>query len=244
MIKFSVIIDRSFGDNAVSIDAGTVWLIDSAINRAAADRRRQAHQGQVSAVLFGDPSKSDDEAAIEALQGISAASPAWDVIDYLGMQASPTLVPRLIMPHGILSGLYIAKLKSGFRLQKAPPPARSDRFEIWRRHSPPRGSVRITDRALGRITELRDHLHRQEPDEDWVAALNWGSRSSRGAKDETWRDLGPGFDLGFFPRGKVPPDIIERHEDVEVILRLGLDPGRFAGKEIDHVSGFGFVLIE
>jgi len=98
-------------------------------------------------------------------------------------------------------------------------PRTEESDENFRKNAPPRGSVRLSDSALALIKSFMRQLRREEPKGDYVASIGWAiEQKSKGPGDTDWISHGPGWGLGAYARIQVPPDVIDKVRDVEIVF--------------------------
>jgi hypothetical protein len=103
----------------------------------------------------------------------------------------------------------------------------------FRKSAPPLGSVRLSDSALTLIKSFMRQVRRVEPEGDQIASIGWArEQRSKRPGDADWIDRGSGWVLGSYPRTQVPPDVIDRVRDVEIIFGAE-DPSSLSGKIVD-----------
>jgi hypothetical protein len=68
---------------------------------------------------------------------------------------------------------------------------------------------------------------REMPESDQIASISW-TRDPKGQSDADWVDQG----LGAYLRTQVPPDVIDRVQDIEIIFSAE-DPSSPTGKIVD-----------
>jgi hypothetical protein len=121
-------------------------------------------------------------------------------------------------------------------------PRTQESDDAFRKQAPPLGSVRLSDQALARVKSFLRQARRAMPHSDQVAWIGWvrGQRS-RGPGDANWIDHGAGWVLGAYPRGEVPPDVIDKVRGIEIVFSAEDDPSRLTGKTIDAANGKFFV---
>lgn len=113
----------------------------------------------------------------------------------------------------------------------------------FRKSTMPKGSVKLTARAMATVKSFMRQARIAEPKEDYVASIGWviGQRS-RGPEDTRWTDLGPGLSLGAYSRSEVPPDVVDKVQGMEIIFTAD-SPSRLAGKTIDFQNN-NFIILE
>jgi hypothetical protein len=100
-----------------------------------------------------------------------------------------------------------------------------------------RGSVTLTAPALAKIRSFMRQARIAEPNEDWIASLEWViDQRSRGPEDRSLTSIGAGLVLGVFSRSQVPPDVIDKVDGIEVLFHAD-NPDRLTGKTIDFQKG-------
>jgi hypothetical protein len=103
----------------------------------------------------------------------------------------------------------------------------------YRKVAPPHGSVRLSNSARALIKSFMQQVRRAQPKADYVASIGWArEQKSKGPGDEDWIDQGSGWVLGSYLRTQVPPDVIDRIQDIEILFTPE-DPSSLAGKIID-----------
>jgi hypothetical protein len=103
----------------------------------------------------------------------------------------------------------------------------------YRKVAPPHGSVRLSDSARALIKSFMQQVHREQPKADYVASIGWArEQKSKGPGDTDWIERGSGWILGTYSRTQVPPDVIDRVRDIEVVFTPE-DSSLLAGKIID-----------
>jgi hypothetical protein len=120
-------------------------------------------------------------------------------------------------------------------------PRTAERDATFRKMSPPRGSVRLTDAAYRQIRSFMRQLRRDWLVADHVAAISWSKNIKRkGPDDSGWIDEGPGWIFGASPRSEVPPDAIDRVRGLDIVFSSE-DPSALKGKTFD-IEGKKLVL--
>lgn len=103
----------------------------------------------------------------------------------------------------------------------------------FRKGAPPLGSVRLSDSALALVISFMQQVRRVKLRDDHVASIGWAREMKRkGPGDADWITEGPGWVLGAYARAQVPPDVIDRVRDVEIVFSAE-EPGLLAGKIVD-----------
>lgn len=105
--------------------------------------------------------------------------------------------------------------------------------ENFRKSAPPRGSVKLSKSLLAFIRSFMRQLGRQEPKGDYIASISWAlGKKSKRPGDADWIDEGPGWGLGAYSRTQVPPDVIDKIGNIEIVFSAQ-DPSSLMGKIID-----------
>jgi hypothetical protein len=155
------------------------------------------------------PNKS---AAEKALQPFNDAAAELTFAQSIAFDAYPDLFTKLAIPQQPRT----EESDAGFR-QSAPPP----------------GSVRLSDSALALVKSFMREVRRKVPESGQIASIGWArDQRAKGPKDADWADLGSGWVLGTYRRAEVPPDVIDRVRDIEIIFNAE-DPSSLAGKIVD-----------
>jgi hypothetical protein len=103
----------------------------------------------------------------------------------------------------------------------------------YRKVTPPQGSIRLSDSAEALIKSFMQDIHRWQPKADYIASIGWSmEQKSKGSGDENWIDQGSGWILGAYSRMQIPPDLIHKIRDIEIVFTPE-DPSSLAGKIID-----------
>jgi hypothetical protein len=103
----------------------------------------------------------------------------------------------------------------------------------FRKGAPPLGSVRLSDSALLLIKSFMRQVRRDMPKSDHVASIGWTTeQKSKGPGDADWIDRGSGWVLGAYLRTQVPPDVIDKVRDIEIVFSAE-DPSSLTGKIVD-----------
>jgi hypothetical protein len=112
-----------------------------------------------------------------------------------------------------------------------------------RKSAMPKGSVKLTVRAIATIKSFLRQARIAEPKEDYVAAIQWvtGQRF-RGPEDTRWTNVGAGLVMGVHSRSEIPPDVVDKVGDTEIIF-LADAHSRLAGKTIDFQNS-NFMILE
>ena len=250
-----IIFDDTYFDNHTSFDSDVVWLISSSCNDRFATASARADHASRKIIMFEkDENSPTSQLFVKIFNDVQSRFPGWSEIKVHGLEPDPSFLLDVIAPKGEPSGVYVGQLSQGnvnaadkhqFCLTKTIPSSSADRVNIWRDHLPPKGLLTLTDAALGRVAELREHLQSEEPDQSWMPTLSWGKRSTVEPGSGRWRDLADGFTLGFFPEfGNYPLEAVENFNGTDLILRLGFNYDFFRGKKVDYSKkDGGFVLV-
>jgi hypothetical protein len=91
----------------------------------------------------------------------------------------------------------------------------------------PNRSADASDSALALVKSLMREARREMPESDQIASISW-TRDPKGQSDADWVDQG----LGAYLRTQVPPDVIDRVQDIEIIFSAE-DPSSLTGKIVD-----------
>jgi hypothetical protein len=103
----------------------------------------------------------------------------------------------------------------------------------FRKNAPPLGSVRLSDSALAFVKSFMQQVHRIAPKDDQVPCIGWvTSQKKKGPADTNWIEEGAGWELGAYLRTQVPPDVIDKVGDIEIVFSAE-DPSSLKGKIID-----------
>ena len=153
----------------------------------------------------------DKSAAEKALQPFNDAAAELSFAQSIAFEAYPDLFTKLAIPQQ----------------------PRTEESDAGFRHSaPPLGSVRLSDSALALVKSFMREVRRQVPENDQIASIGWArDQRTKGPKDAGWVDLGSGWALGTYRRTEVPPDVIDRVRDVEIIFNAE-DPSSLTGKVV------------
>jgi hypothetical protein len=104
---------------------------------------------------------------------------------------------------------------------------------VFRKGAPPLGSVRLSEAALAFVKSFMRLVRRKMPREDQIASIIWTrEEKSKGPGDTNWINRGAGWILGAYSRTQVPPEVIDKIQNVEVIFSAE-DPSLLAGKVVD-----------
>ena len=103
----------------------------------------------------------------------------------------------------------------------------------FRKRAPPRGSVRLSEKALALVTTFMKQVQQVAPRADQIASIGWvRDQKKKGPDDAGWIDGGPGWVLGAYARTQVPPDVIDRVGGIDIVFSAE-DPSTLAGKVVD-----------
>jgi hypothetical protein len=155
---------------------------------------------------------SDKSAAQKASQPFNDAAAELSFAQSIVFEAYPDLFTKLAIPQQ---------------------PRTEESDAGFRQSAPPLGSVRLSDSALALVKSFMREVRRQVPENDQIASIGWASdQRAKGPKDADWADLGSGWVLGTYRRTEVPPDVIDRVRDIEIIFSAK-DPSSLTGKIVD-----------
>jgi hypothetical protein len=97
----------------------------------------------------------------------------------------------------------------------------------------PNRSADASDSALALVKSLMRESRREMPESDLIASISWArDQRAKGQSDADWVDEGPGWVLGAYLGTQVPPDVIDRVHDIEIIFSAE-DPSSPTGKIVD-----------
>lgn len=103
----------------------------------------------------------------------------------------------------------------------------------FRKGAPPLGSVRLSEAALALVKSFMRQVRHEMPRDDQIASITWaGAQKSKRPGDTDWIDRGAGWVLGAYSRTQVPPEVIDKIQDVEIIFSAE-DPSLLVGKVVD-----------
>ena len=156
----------------------------------------------------------DKSAAEKALQPFNDAAAELSFAQQIAFDAYPDLFAKLF--HEIPQQPRTEESDAGFR-----------------KSAPPLGSVRLSDSALALVKSFMREIRREVPESDQIALIGWArDQRAKGPKDADWADLGSGWVLGTYRRTEVPPDVIDRVRDIDIIFNAE-DPSSLTGKIVD-----------
>jgi hypothetical protein len=156
---------------------------------------------------------SDKSAAEKALQPFNDAAAELSFAQSIAFDAYPDLFTK--------------------RLQIPQQPRTQESDAYFRKSAPPLGSVRLSDSASALVKSFVRQVRREMSESNQIASIVWaGDQRAKGPGDADWVDQGPGRVLGTYLRTQVPPDVIDRVRDIEIIFSAE-DPSSLAGKIVD-----------
>ena len=167
---------------------------------------------KLSAESLGQP--ADRNAAEKAMQPFADAAAELSFAEKIAFDAYPKLFAK--------------------KFDAVPEQPRTEEGDAsFRKGAPPLGSVRLSDSALLLIKSFMRQVRRDMPKSDHVASIGWTTeQKSKGPGDADWIDRGSGWVLGAYLRTQVPPDVIDKVRDIEIVFSAE-DPSSLAGKIVD-----------
>src|SRR5215216_1066930 len=101
---------------------------------------------------------------------------------------------------------------------------KSDRAKLSDDFFTPPGAVSVSPAALKMVREFGARVGRAPSDGSCVTGFEWCfARSVRSRPDAPWEDVGPGLGLGAYTRSDLPPQVIQRIEGVELVIKIPQD---------------------
>jgi len=100
-MKVSLVVDRAYGPGLGSlVNSGSVWIVDTEVNRKAAEECRQSDSKEVSVTTF---KTLEDDSPSEICKGILSTldlhhgeySEGYSVLDVIGVKLSDDLRARI-----------------------------------------------------------------------------------------------------------------------------------------------------
>ena len=101
--------------------------------------------------------------------------------------------------------------------------------------------LRLSDSALVTLRMLVDGINDFVPVATVTRAVAGSSMWLDQFGNESFRDDGPGWDVGFFDRAKIPANAICVIRDIEFVFDQGATSMRLDGALLDYKNG-GFVV--
>lgn len=82
------------------------------------------------------------------------------------------------------------------------------------------GAVKVSAAALQFAQDFAGGIKSVGSKPDWVVAFEWSFARTMQYPDGHEVDLGPGLDLGAYRRSDLPPEVIQRAGDLELVIKI------------------------
>lgn len=84
----------------------------------------------------------------------------------------------------------------------------------------PPGAVKVSAAALRFAKDFAGGIKSVGSKQDWVVAFEWSLARTMRYPDGREVDLGAGLDLGAYRRSDLPPEVIQRADDLELVMKI------------------------